>query len=171
MKIIHRAIHTDQDNKKEILTMNGVEIMADIMNYILDNSFKAENKAMENNIFSHNPMQTIEEREHDDSRTYDTPMTKKKETDDITIQVKTERLSSIQEEGGDQDAQQSKERITIDRIEAKTLNLAVESTTTLLNEDIQAFVDLPLEQRIRIFTQMSQILELSFSLFPLFKRR
>lgn len=41
MKIIHRAIHKDQDNKKEILTMNGVEIMADIMNYILDNSFNA----------------------------------------------------------------------------------------------------------------------------------
>ena len=39
--------------------MNGVEIMADIMNYILDNSFKAvneENKAMEENILTHNPM-------------------------------------------------------------------------------------------------------------------
>ena len=57
--------------------MNGVEIMADIMNYILDNSFKAvneENKAMEENILTHNPMQTIEEHEHDDSRTYDTPL-------------------------------------------------------------------------------------------------
>ena len=54
---------------------------------------------------------------------------------------------------------------------AKTLKLCVESTTTLLNEDIQAFVDFPLEQRIRIFTQMSQILNLSFELFGLFKRR
>jgi len=66
---------------------------------------------------------------------------------------------------------ESQERITIDRMEAKTLSLCVESTTTLLNEDIQAFVDFPLEQRVRIFTQMSQILDLSFSLFPLFKRR
>ena len=76
MKIMHRAIHTDQDNKKEILTMNGVEIMADIMNYILDNSFKAphqENKDIDDDFMKHNPMQTIEEREHDDSRTYDGP--------------------------------------------------------------------------------------------------
>jgi hypothetical protein len=47
MKIIHRAIHKDQDNKKEILTMNGVEIMADIMNYILDNSFNAIDQQIE----------------------------------------------------------------------------------------------------------------------------
>ena len=39
--------------------MNGVEIMADIMSYILDNSFKAkneENNAIEENILAHNPM-------------------------------------------------------------------------------------------------------------------
>ena len=47
MKIIHRAIHKDQDNKKEILTMKGVEIMADIMNYILDNSFNAIDQQIE----------------------------------------------------------------------------------------------------------------------------
>jgi len=59
----------------------------------------------------------------------------------------------------------------VDRVEAKTLNLCVEATTTLLNEDIQAFVDFPLEERVRIFTQMSRILDLSFSLHPLFKKR
>lgn len=74
------------------------------------------------------------------------------------------------EEGGESE-NHPKERITIDRMAAKTLKLCVESTTTLLNEDIQAFVDFPLEQRIRIFTQMSQILNLSFELFGLFKRR
>ena len=151
MKIIHRAIHTDQDNKKEILTMNGVEIMADIINYIIDNSFKApieENKDMENNYMNHNPMQTIHETEHDDSRTDETPMQAK--TNEMLSQARTSTafdggLKSIIEEGGDQGTQKSKERITIDRIEAKTLNLCVESTSTLLNEDIQAFVDFPLE--------------------------
>ena len=56
---------------------------------------------------------------------------------------------------------------TIDRIDAKTLNLCVESIATLLNEDIKSFMQLPLESRIKIFRQMSQLLDVSFKLFPL----
>ena len=63
------------------------------------------------------------------------------------------------------------EAIIIDRMEAKTLNLCVEATTSLVKEDIQSFVDLPLEVRIRIFIQLTQILCLSFSLYSLFKQR
>ena len=47
------------------------------------------------------------------------------------------------------------EAIIFDRIEAKTLNLCVEATTSLVKEDIQSFVDLPLEERIRIFIQLT----------------
>ena len=60
---------------------------------------------------------------------------------------------------------------TIDRIDAKTLNLCVESITTLLNEDVQGFMRLPLQQRIAIFRQMSQLLDVSFRLFPLLEQR
>ena len=59
----------------------------------------------------------------------------------------------------------------IDRIDAKTLNLCVESITTLVNEDIRAFMEFPLLQRINIFRQMSQLLDLSFELFPLLEKR
>ena len=59
----------------------------------------------------------------------------------------------------------------IDRIDAKTLNLCVESITTLVNEDIEAFVEFSLEQRIKIFGQMSKMLDLSFSLFSLLEKR
>ena len=59
----------------------------------------------------------------------------------------------------------------IDRIDAKTLNLCVQSISTLINEDTPAFMEFPLSQRIRIFKQMSQLLDLSFSLFPLLEQR
>ena len=59
----------------------------------------------------------------------------------------------------------------IDRIDAKTLNLCVESITTLVNEDIEAFMEFSLEQRIKIFGQMSKMLDLSFSLFSLLEKR
>ena len=39
----------------------------------------------------------------------------------------------------------------IDRIDAKTLNLCVESITSLMNEDVQAFMKLPLSERINVF--------------------
>ena len=60
---------------------------------------------------------------------------------------------------------------SIDRIDAKTLNLCVESITLLVNEDIRAFMEFPLEQRICIFRQMSMLLDLSFGLFPLLEQR
>ena len=40
-----------------------------------------------------------------------------------------------------------------------------------MNEDSAAFMEFPLSQRIRIFKQMSQLLDLSFSLFPLLEQR
>jgi len=43
MKIMHLAINSDKDNKKEILTMNGVEIIGDIVQFILKNSFHPRN--------------------------------------------------------------------------------------------------------------------------------
>jgi len=38
-----------------------------------------------------------------------------------------------------------------------------------LNTDILAFVDFPLAGRINLFKQVSRLLDVSFSLFPLFK--
>ena len=41
-KIFHEAIMKDDvNNKTEIFTMNGVEIMSDIVSFILANTFKA----------------------------------------------------------------------------------------------------------------------------------
>jgi len=40
-KIIFYATHLDGDNMKEILTMNGVDIISKIINLILHNSFTA----------------------------------------------------------------------------------------------------------------------------------
>lgn len=63
------------------------------------------------------------------------------------------------------------EEIKIDRIEAKTLNLCVQTIKSLLQEDIQAFVDFPLEERVKIFMSLTRILDLSFSLYPKFYQR
>jgi hypothetical protein len=71
----------------------------------------------------------------------------------------------------DNSTDEVKSECMIDRIDAKTLNLCVESITTLVNEDIRAFMEFPLLQRINIFRQMSQLLDLSFELFPLLEKR
>ena len=63
------------------------------------------------------------------------------------------------------------EEIKIDRIEAKTLDLCVQTIKSLLQEDIQAFVDFPLEERVKIFMSLTRILDLSFSLYPQFYQR
>ena len=59
----------------------------------------------------------------------------------------------------------------IDRIDAKTLNLCVESMTMLVNEDVRAFMELPLAERIEIFRQTSQLLDISFLLYPVLEHR
>jgi len=59
----------------------------------------------------------------------------------------------------------------IERIDAKTLNLCVESIASLVNEDVRAFMALPLLQRIEIFRQMSQLLDISYRLYPLLEQR
>jgi len=41
----------------------------------------------------------------------------------------------------------------------------------VLNNDIQDFVDLPLNQRIDLFKQISKIFEVGWALIPLFKNR
>jgi hypothetical protein len=64
-----------------------------------------------------------------------------------------------------------KSSIKVDRIEAKTLSLCVKTLTTLLNTDIQNFVDFPLNERISLFKQIACITDLSHSLLPCFKAR
>lgn len=50
-------------------------------------------------------------------------------------------------------------------IEAETLLLSMQATHRLLKEDTQSFIDIRLDQRIAIFTQMTKILNLSFKLY------
>ena len=49
-------------------------------------------------------------------------------------------------------------------IEAETLLLSMKAIGRLLKEDTQSFIDVNLMQRIKIFTQMTQILNLSVQL-------
>ena len=102
IKIMHKAIGSDQDNKKEILTMNGIVVLNDIITFLLNNSFTR---------------QTL---------TFDT-------------------------KEAHQQSENSSVVILTDRVEAKTINFCVKGIMQLLQEDIQSFVDLPLENRIFIF--------------------
>lgn len=47
----------------------------------------------------------------------------------------------------------------------------MEATNKLLKEDTQSFIDIKLNTRIAIFTQMTQILNLSFKLYDLIEDR
>ena len=49
--------------------------------------------------------------------------------------------------------------------------MSMEATNKLLKEDTQSFIDIKLNTRIAIFTQMTQILNLSFKLYDLIEDR
>jgi hypothetical protein len=73
MKIISLAIHADKDNKKEILKMNGVEIIGDIVAFILKNSFRLtiRDKQLLQKSLLQNHLMSIEEKDLEDSRSYE----------------------------------------------------------------------------------------------------
>ena len=56
------------------------------------------------------------------------------------------------------------EDIDVTAIEAETLLLSMKAIDRLLKDNTQSFSEIRLEQRIEIFTKMTQILNLSVSL-------
>lgn len=105
--------------------MNGVEFITDIVNYILKHAMKTGHTVVLEQ--SESKLTSIHEKDFDDSRFND------------EVSIKNQRVNK-------EDSARS-----IEKIEAKTLHLCVLSIKYLVNEDIQAFIDLPLDQRIRIF--------------------
>ena len=143
------AITEDKTNREEVLAMDGVQVISGIISHIL--GLPEESNWTKN----------------DDTQDLDG-------VDQIPVHQSPNKAESDHESDKKVDKEFSLSELselepesTIDRIDAKTLNLCVESIATLLNEDIKSFMQLPLESRIKIFRQMSQLLDVSFKLFPL----
>ena len=147
------------NNKTEILTMNGVEVMSDIASFILSNTFKTPRLRIKNDGQQHevrrDQMSIIHER-NEDSVVHET--IRESEIDNTNASPKQQEYESHQE-------------ITVTAAEAETLLLSMQATHKLLEEDTQSFIDIRLEQRIEIFTQMTQILNLSFKLYDVIPDR
>jgi hypothetical protein len=126
--------------------MNGVEFITDIVNYILKHAMKPGHTVVLDQ--SESKLASIHEKDFDDSRFND------------EVSIKNQRVNK------EDDSARS-----IEKIEAKTLHLCVLSIKYLVNEDIQAFIDLPLDQRIRIFFSMTRMLGLSFAYYPRLPKR
>jgi len=86
--------------------------------------------------------------------------------------IREENESSFVNSGspGEQLTRQFSE-IDVMAIEAETLLHSIQATYRLLKEDTQSFIDIRLDQRIEIFTQMTQILNLSMRLCDMIPNR
>ena len=160
-KIFHEAImKNDVNNKTEILTMNGVEIMKEIVSFILENSFSSPKRRVKTTMRqqqegNQDQMSVIHEKINEESVLLDMSQN----PPEVPISPKR-----------DSEYEQYQE-INIKAIEAQTLLLSMQATHKLLEEDTQSFIDIRLEQRIEIFTQMTQILNLSFKLYDFIDNR
>ena len=146
--------------------MDGVKMISDIINHILSMN-QGRSRKFSHTLSEDSPIQqevVVSQQDEDDQIPVQqkSPGQSSQTTSDMMIvpdeKETTENVSPLQ-------------KCQIDRIDAKTLNLCVQSITTLINEDTTAFMEFPLNQRIRIFKQMSQLLDLSFSLYPLLEQR
>ena len=150
----------DVNNKTEILTMNGVEIMKEIVSFILENSFSSPKRRVKTTMRqqqegNQDQMSVIHEKINEESVLLDMSQN----PPEVPISPKR-----------DSEYEQYQE-INIKAIEAQTLLLSMQATHKLLEEDTQSFIDIRLEQRIEIFTQMTQILNLSFKLYDFIDNR
>lgn len=124
----------DRETMKELIKMQGVEFIAEIVGFILRNALQHASKLQ---FEEESKLTTVNEREVEDSRY----------SQDHSFKVQRGQNVTNKEEGSS--------CLRIDPIEAKTLNLCTESIKMLVCQDIQAFVDLPLDLRIKIFFQMT----------------
>ena len=192
IRIISMAIHEDRVNREEILSMDGVRMISDIISHILAVNGKGDAALSLSVAGGGGPAQAAaaqaeaagaqRQAEDDQIPTLQSPS---REANAEMGGVGASRATSEKAAAtGDEDKGHDSSGISdlsegtgaadecsIDRIDAKTLNLCVESITLLVNEDIRAFMEFPLEQRICIFRQMSMLLDLSFGLFPLLEQR
>ena len=125
--------------------MNGVEIMSDIVNFILSKAKKSTQTEQAGGAprQRNKSMADIDEINEDDSGVFSSAH-------------KSDLLGA--------NMPQQFSEIDVTAIEAETLLLSMKAIGRLLKEDTQSFIDIRLDQRIMIFTQMTQILNLSVQL-------
>lgn len=178
----------NDDNLKEMQTINGVEIINLVLRKLLKHSFKNAEGFLSNlgasqttktlgslgqnmhadlstSFTRNNPMlvQEIAAEEEDEEEEKDDPLDQKQDSVDFDRDLDSSRKESA---ATDHPALliEAKSPIKVDRVEAKTLSLCVKTFTILLNDDIQSFVDVPLYNKIGLFKQIACVLDLSYSL-------
>ena len=151
--IKEEAIKDDVNNKTEILTMNGVEIMSDIVSFILSKAKQSSAAEGTSPPFRRpKAFSEIHEAQAEDAAAQDgeagTPT----------------KYNMAETESFKAKAAGQYEDIDVTAIEAETLLLSMKAIDRLLKDNTQSFSEIRLEQRIEIFTKMTQILNLSVSL-------
>jgi len=145
-KIFHEAIMKDDvNNKTEILTMNGVEIMSDIVSFILANTFKTPKICIKGEGDRQEVLKihmSIIHENIEDSVIEEIDIASRANGSAVATPSKAQEKTEYE----------SHQEINIKAIEAETVLLSMQATHKLLEEDTQSFIDIRLEQRIEIFT-------------------